>query len=178
MNEQESLLAAIHEEVRLHPYDPSWPFAFVAERERLLSVLPDIFIELQHIGSTAVPGLPAKPIIDILAGVDSMEVAESVAEPLCVSGYTTSVEFNKTLSDRKWFMRWANGHRTHHLHVVVHGGSAWQERLRFRDSLRSNADLADRYAALKSRLAEKHFNDREAYTDAKSDFVRSVLADG
>src|SRR5882724_2398730 len=115
MNEQESLLAAIYEEVRLHAYDPSWPSSYIAERDRLLSVLPGTFIELQHIGSTAIPGLHAKPIIDILAGVESMRAAEAIAEPLCKSGYTTSAEFNETLTDRKWFMRWANGHRTHHL---------------------------------------------------------------
>jgi GrpB-like predicted nucleotidyltransferase (UPF0157 family) len=159
----------------LHAYDPSWPSSYIAERDRLLSVLPGTFIELQHIGSTAIPGLHAKPIIDILAGVESMRAAEAIAEPLCKSGYTTSAEFNETLTDRKWFMRWANGHRTHHLHVVVHGGTVWRERLLFRDMLRSDPDLAARYAALKSQLVAKHPKDREAYTDAKSDFVRSVL---
>lgn len=177
MNEQESLLAAIYEEVKLHEYDPSWPDAFIAERERLLALLPGVFVELQHIGSTAVPGLPAKPIIDILGGVESMAVAESIAGLLCTSGYTTSAEFNETLIDHKWFMRWANGHRTHHLHVVVHGAEVWHERLRFRDALRLQPGLAARYASLKSQLAERHTTDREAYTDAKAEFVRSVLRD-
>jgi GrpB-like predicted nucleotidyltransferase (UPF0157 family) len=68
MNDDESLLAAIYEEVRLHPYDPSWPTSFAAERERLAAALPGVFIELQHIGSTSISGLEAKPIIDILAG--------------------------------------------------------------------------------------------------------------
>ena len=177
MTEQESLLAAIHENVALHAYDFSWPAMFAAERERLLTVLPATFIDVQHFGSTAIPGLAAKPIIDILAGVESMAVAESVAEPLCASGYATSAEFNGELTDRKWFMRWANGHRTHHLHVVVHGDSVWRQRLRFRDALRSNPDLAARYAALKAELAAKHNNDREAYTDAKAAFVLSIAGD-
>ncbi len=103
-----------------------------------------------------------------------MAVAESLAAPLCESGYTTSAEFNATLSDRKWFMRWKNGHRTHHLHVVVHDSQAWRERLSFRDALCSNPALAARYAELKTRSAEKHATDREAYTDAKAEFVRSV----
>ncbi|MBT9552657.1 MAG: GrpB family protein [Hydrogenophaga sp.] len=174
MNEHESLVAAIYEEVKLHAYDPSWPVAYATERERLLSVLPGVFLDVQHIGSTAVPGLAAKPIIDILAGVESMAVAESVTALLCASGYTTSAEFNETLRDRKWFMRWANGHRTHHLHVVVHGGQVWHERLRFRDALCSNPVLAARYAELKAESAEKHPTDRDAYTDAKAEFVRSV----
>jgi len=178
MNDQPSLLAAIHEEVRLHDHDPLWPSAFAAERDRLLSLLAGSFLEVQHIGSTAVPGLPAKPIIDLLGGVSSMAQAESLMDRICSSGYTTSAEFNATLTDRKWFMRWADGRRTHHLHVVVHHGAAWNERICFRDALRSQPDVASRYAALKSRLAEAHATDREAYTEAKSGFVRSVLALG
>jgi GrpB-like predicted nucleotidyltransferase (UPF0157 family) len=176
MDEQESLLAAINEDVQLHTYDSSWPTAFAVERERLSSVVPDTFLELQHIGSTSIPGMHAKPIIDILAGVASMKIAKSIAEPLCASGYTTSADFNATLTDRQWFMRWANGRRTHHLHVVVHGSTAWNERLRFRDRLRRDATLAQRYALLKVELAEKFTNDREAYTDAKAEFVRAVIA--
>jgi GrpB-like predicted nucleotidyltransferase (UPF0157 family) len=157
----------------LHEYDPAWPASYAAERERLLSLLPDVFIDLEHIGSTAVPRLCAKPIIDILAGVESMDMAEASAELICLSGYTTSADFNKTLTDRKWFMRFANGHRTHHLHVVVHESKAWFERLHFR----SQPELAARYAALKSQLAALHPKDREAYTDAKAEFVRSVSED-
>jgi GrpB-like predicted nucleotidyltransferase (UPF0157 family) len=120
--------------------------------------------------------MPAKPIIDILAGVNSMAEADALVEPVCKAGYTTSAEFNATLGDRRWFMRWANGHRTHHLHVVVRGGPVWLDRLRFRDALRSQPTLAANYAALKSDLAARHTADREAYTDAKAEFVRSVLA--
>jgi len=178
MNEDASLRAAIHEEVRLHDPDPSWPARFALERERLLATLPGVFIDLQHIGSTAVPGLPAKPIIDILAGVESMAVAEALAQPLCAAGYTTSAEFNATLADRQWFMRWADGHRTHHLHVVVHAAEAWRQRIDFRDALRRRPELAARYAALKAELAALHGADREAYTEAKADFVRRVLEQG
>jgi GrpB-like predicted nucleotidyltransferase (UPF0157 family) len=177
MTEQESLLAAIHEEVRLHPYDPLWSSGFETERQRLTSLLPGVFLVIEHIGSTAVPGMPAKPIIDLLAGVASMALAKSIAERICASGYTASVEFNETLVDRKWFMRWAAGHRTHHLHVVVQGSNLWHEHLAFRDALRSSPLLAARYAALKSQLAATHTNDREAYTDAKTEFIRSALRD-
>ena len=175
MTEEESLLAAIYEDVELHSYDSSWPQAFEVERDRLLSLFPSTFIDVQHIGSTAVPGLIAKPIIDILASVQSITVAEQLALPLCQSGYTTSAEFNESLSDRKWFMRWANGHRTHHLHLVVHGSPVWHARLRFRNALRSSPELAAKYAALKTQLAATHPNDREAYTDAKAEFVRAIV---
>ena len=176
MNEQESLQAAINEEVHLRPYDPLWPSLFAAERERILGSLPGIFVELQHIGSTAIAGMRAKPIIDVMAGVESMQVARGLAEPICDSGYTTSTEFNATLDDRQWFMRWKNGHRTHHLHVVVYGESAWRERICFRDRLRADSQLAARYSALKERLVQSHGADREAYTGGKSAFVNRVVS--
>ena len=177
MNEHDSLHAAIYEIVKLYDHDASWPAAFLVERERLISLFPAQFVEVEHIGSTAIPGLKAKPIIDILAGVKSMAVAEALAESLCRSGYTMSAEFNKTLVDRKWFMRSANGRRTHHLHVVVHGAKPWNERILFRDALRQQPELAARYAALKSQLAETHRTDREAYTDAKAEFIRAACID-
>ncbi|MDP3357680.1 MAG: GrpB family protein [Polaromonas sp.] len=175
MTDAESLHAAIHEEVALRPYDASWPARFAAEQARLLALLPGRFLAVEHMGSTAVPGLVAKPVIDILAAVESMEQARALTAPLCEAGYTTSAEFNATLSDRQWFMRWADGHRTHHLHVVVHGSKVWGERLRFRDELRASPDLAAAYASLKAELAAAHTTDREAYTEAKADFVRATL---
>jgi GrpB-like predicted nucleotidyltransferase (UPF0157 family) len=177
VTENESLERAIHEEVALVRYDPRWPSLFETERERLVRLFPIQFLDIQHFGSTAIPGMPAKPIIDLLAGVESMAVADSLVESLLNSSYTTSAEFNATLIDRRWFMRWANGRRTHHLHVVVFGGTEWRRRLRFRDVLRSNAEFAHRYALLKKELATQHSLDREAYTRAKSEFVLSVVGD-
>ncbi len=177
MTDEESLHAAIHEDVALHACDAQWPAVFSAERERLHSLLPGRFIDIQHIGSTAVAGLAAKPIVDLLAGVESMGAARALAEPLCRSGYTTSAEFNATLTDRQWFMRWASGHRTHHLHVVVHNSPDWRQRLKFRDLLRGDAALAQRYANLKADLAAIHTHDREAYTEAKTAFIQALVGD-
>jgi len=174
MTDSESLQAAIHEDVALQAYDACWPGLFEAERARLQSLFPDDFIAVEHMGSTAVPGLAAKPVIDILAGVESMAAARALVAPLCANGYTTSAEFNAALADRQWLMRWANGHRTHHLHLVVHGGTPWAQRLRFRDALRADPVLAARYAALKAGLAAQYPKDREAYTEAKAAFVQAV----
>src|SRR5436853_547457 len=99
MTDEESLLAAINEHVTLRAYDCSWPTMFETERERLLSIFPGEFIDIEHIGSTAVYGLTSKPIVDILAGVPSMSAAKELVEPLCRAGYTTSAEFNSTLPD-------------------------------------------------------------------------------
>jgi GrpB-like predicted nucleotidyltransferase (UPF0157 family) len=171
-----SIDRAIREEVRLAAYSEAWPAQFVAERDRLAALFPTQLLAIEHFGSTAIPGMPAKPIVDILAGVESMGVADSLFEPILACGYTTSREFNATLPDRRWFMRSADDRRTHHLHVVVLGSRQWEERLRFRDILRSHAGLAQQYAKLKSELASRHRSDREAYTDAKSEFVSSVVA--
>ena len=108
-----------------------------------------------------------------MAGVESMEVARALSEALSKSGYTTSAEFNKALTDRQWFMRWADGHRTHHLHVLVYGAQPWRERLKFRDVLRTQPELAARYVTLKMALSALHTMDREAYTVAKQAFIQS-----
>lgn len=176
MTPQASLQQAIHEEVALVPYDAMWPALFEAERQRLASLFPHQMLDIQHIGSTAMPGMLAKPVIDILAGVASMAVADALVGPLQASSYTTSAEFNATLSDRRWFMRWDQGRRTHHLHLVVLGDTEWRRRLYFRDRLCADPVLAQSYALLKQALAVQHGADREAYTQAKTAFVLAVVA--
>lgn len=165
---------AIREEIHLAPYDSHWPVLFERERVRLMSRFPQL-LAVEHMGSTAVPGMRAKPIIDLLAGVSSMTEADALFEPVLAFGYTTSRAFNAMLPDRRWFMRSSAGHRTHHLHVVVHLGKVWQEHLRFRDLLRGNAGLAAAYANLKSELAARFTQDRDAYTAAKSAFIAAAL---
>ncbi len=171
----DSLQAAIHEAVVLKAHDGGWAAAFQAERDRLQALLPGVFVQIEHVGSTSVEGMAAKPVIDILAGVESMATARSLSATLCDDLYTTSAEFNALLADRQWFMRWADGHRTHHLHVVVHAGEAWHDHIGFRDRLRSDPALRHAYATLKQRLAEDHADDREAYTAAKAGFIAEAL---
>lgn len=172
----QSLTLAIAEEVRLAAYNPHWAAQFLAERDRLLAILPGCFAGIEHIGSTAVPGLAAKPIIDILAGVNNLDAADAMLEPLCANGYETSAEFNATLPDRRWLMRHALGRRTHHLHLVIFGGERWIQCLKFRDMLRADAAIAARYQRLKEILTDQHRHDREAYTRAKTDFINEVLS--
>lgn len=170
-----SVARAIHEPVALVGYRESWPSAFLAERGRLCRLFPKQLLEIEHFGSTAIPGMPAKPIIDILAAVQSLAVVDDLYEPLLSGGYTTSREFNATLNDRRWFMRVTRGARSHHLHIVESGSAQWRLRLGFRDALRRNAVLAQQYSELKLGLAQEHRNDREAYTAAKAEFVASVV---
>jgi GrpB-like predicted nucleotidyltransferase (UPF0157 family) len=173
---QDSVDRAIREEIVLVPYRDEWPALFLQEKRRLTGLFPDRLLDIEHFGSTAVPGMSAKPTVDMLAGVESMAVADALFAPLLQAGYTTSRAFNAMLPDRRWFMRVADGRRTHHLHLVEHGGPQWLDRLRFRDALRSDARLARRYGELKAELAAKHRFDREAYTAAKGAFVAAVLA--
>jgi GrpB-like predicted nucleotidyltransferase (UPF0157 family) len=176
VTDEESLLSAIHEAVTIVPYDPAWPLLFETERARIAGLLPEL--RLEHIGSTAVPGMPAKPVIDCIATVPTMEAADRLVEQLCRHGYTTSAEFNRALGDRRWLMRHAGGRRTHHLHLVLEQSDRLAECVRFRDRLREHADLARRYAELKQQLADSVGPDREAYTAAKAGFIETVLGRG
>jgi len=171
----DDLLRAINEPVHLLPWDDAWVERFSIERERLQALCPE-FIAIEHIGSTSIPGMSAKPVIDLLAGVRDMSLAEALMLRLLGHGYTTSRAFNDMLPDRRWLMRAAGGHRTHHLHIVVHGGEVWHTHLQFRDAVRADADLAAEYLALKTALAAQHRDDRDAYTNGKDGFVRRVLS--
>jgi GrpB-like predicted nucleotidyltransferase (UPF0157 family) len=174
LTEAELERQAINESVRVAPYDDEWPAQFCAERNRLIPIAPEL-LAVEHVGSTAVPGLAAKPIIDMMAAVPSMEVADRVVERLCSSGYITSAEFNRSLGDRRWLMRHAGGHRTHHLHLVLASSRHWMECIRFRDALRRDSRLAARYADLKQRLAVQFGSDRDGYGNAKAEFITSAL---
>ena len=170
-HEIDELQRAIDEPVVLVPHDGHWAQAFEAERRRLTEALPGFFVEVAHIGSTAVPDLRAKPLIDLLAGVPTMDDAIALNALLDRIGYTTLPAFNEALTTRQWFMRQAGGHRTHHLHAVVHDGPEWSARIRFRDALRADPALRARYQTLKDELVRLHANDREAYTEGKSAFI-------
>ena len=146
---------------------------FEVERDQLESVLERWLAgPIEHIGSTAVPGLIAKPVIDIMAGVRDIASSAQAREALRSLGY---VYFPYRPDEMHWFCKPSPERRTHHLHLVPVNSALWIERLAFRDHLRRSPDAAAEYAALKSALAARHEFDREAYTDGKSGFVQSVL---
>lgn len=153
--------------VEIIEYDSAWPALYEAERERLMPLLAGA--ELHHFGSTAVLGLEAKPVVDMIALVDDLDalIAALVAE----AGYRFPEAFNATLTHRRFLCFPSAAHRTHHLHLVDEHAEL-ERRLRFRDRLRTDPVLARAYVELKRELAARHRDDREAYTDAKSEFVR------
>jgi GrpB-like predicted nucleotidyltransferase (UPF0157 family) len=158
------------------PYDAVWPVRFRIEAQLLHVALSDLQPTIEHIGSTSVPGLAAKPVIDMLVGVSSLDDFEPHADRLSIYGYEYIPEYERVLPDRRFFKRTVNGVRTHHVHVVAKNGLYWKRYLRFRDSLRADAWLAARYAELKRKLAARFRHDRDAYTNGKSGFVEAVLA--
>lgn len=164
------------DEVIIVEYDPLWPVLFEQEATRLRQILAQkLIVCIEHFGSTAVPGLAAKPIIDLLVGVNSLTLAKQVAvSQLEALGY--SYWSDNPDPRRMFFVKGlpSNGLRTHHIHMVEPNSELW-ERLLFRDYLRNHPDEAQRYAYLKRDLAQRFATDREAYTGAKAEYVQSVM---
>ena len=163
--------------VELVGYDAGWPAIYAAEVARVLWVLPaGLVVGAEHFGSTAVPGMAAKPVIDILIAVQSLAAARAEAVgPLEGLGYAFWAD--NPARDRMFFVQGlpAAPRRTHHVHMTEPGGEMWA-RLLFRDVLRTDAGEAARYAALKRELAARFREDREAYTRGKSAYVDAVMA--
>jgi GrpB-like predicted nucleotidyltransferase (UPF0157 family) len=163
------------EPVELTPYSPLWPAVFDVERERLMALFAGESVAIEHIGSTAVPGLGAKPIIDIMLGVDSLSIVEARLEALEADGYRYVKAFEMAIPDRRYFDKLEGNPGRFHLHAVVKDAAFWTRHLAFRDALRADPALAQRYWKVKQRVAARFPNDRAAYTDGKTDFIRGVL---
>ena len=156
-------------------YDPSWPVQFQAECIALQEVLAPLLVSsIEHIGSTAVPTLAAKPIIDIMAPVRTLAASNAAIGLLGSGGYAYYPYKPHVMH---WFCKPSPHYRTHHLHLVPIGSPLWQQRIAFRDALRQSATLIAEYAALKRQLAETFRHDRDAYTNAKTPFIQRVLSE-
>lgn len=157
-------------------YDPHWPLSFEAERAELDRLLaPWLADGVHHIGSTAIAGLSAKPIIDMMAGISDLSAARAAIPVLEEHGYRHAPHRAEAL----WFHKPQHdelAERTHQLHLTEPGSALWRERLTFRDALREDRALRDEYQALKLRLAGAHGEDIKAYTADKRAFVTRVLA--
>lgn len=154
-------------------YDPAWPLRFEAERARILQAIGRWAVAVEHIGSTAVPGLASKPIIDIMVGVADLDSAAHCIAPLQAMGYEYVPEFEATLPERRYFRRRLSGD-AYHLHMVAVTSDFWERHLLFRDYLRVHPETARAYERLKRDLAARFGRDRAAYTDAKTAFITTV----
>jgi GrpB-like predicted nucleotidyltransferase (UPF0157 family) len=177
---EERIQAAVQEYVAVVPYDPRWPSMFRQEKEHLLSSLPGELIgRIEHFGSTAVPGLAAKPIIDMLVEVTDLQETKRRIVPILEShGY--EYFWRPTWAGNippfyAWFIkRDSKGNRTHHIHMIESHFEHW-DRLLFRDYLIEHPDVAEEYSQLKNRLAATYPHDRLAYTEGKTEFVVRVM---
>jgi GrpB-like predicted nucleotidyltransferase (UPF0157 family) len=160
--------------VYLVDHDPQWTVRFAEQRDRLAGLLaPWLAGPIEHVGSTAVPGLRAKPIVDILAPVASLADRDAIVAALRADGWWDWPD--DPTPARLWSLRPDPAARTHHLQVLAAGDERIGALLGFRDALRADPALAGEYAALKERLAAAHPDDRDAYTAAKADFVARVV---
>lgn len=159
--------------VPIERYRPGWPVAFEAERRLLEPVIGEYVVGgIHHVGSTAVPNLPAKPIIDILVGIHDLDSARPCIDLVAPLGYV----YAPCLADEMhWFCKPHLSRRTHQLYLVPAGSPLYRDELRFRDYLRGHRDSRDEYARLKRSLAMKFGRNREGYAEGKTEFVRDVL---
>jgi GrpB-like predicted nucleotidyltransferase (UPF0157 family) len=153
-------------------YDPAWPCKFEALAARVRACLGDLVSCVEHVGSTAVPSLVAKPVIDLDVIVATRSEVPLAIERLARIGYTHQGDLG--VVGREAF-RWPPGEARHHLYLLADGAEELRRHLAFRDAMRADSRLRDEYAALKRRLADQYRNDRAAYVAGKSDFVESVL---
>ena len=159
----------------LAPYDPSWPSKFDAERRTLLSLVAPWRFRIEHVGSTSVPGVGAKPIIDILLGCDRISEFEGCIPALQRAGWQYLPENEEELPERRFLAKPTTQPRSFHLQAVALRTRFWAQHLLFRDRLRESPEIASSYATLKVALARKLGDDREAYTRGKASFITSVL---
>jgi GrpB-like predicted nucleotidyltransferase (UPF0157 family) len=163
--------------VEIVDYDPRWASLYLEERTRILAVIGRLGVAIEHIGSTAVVGLSAKPIIDIMVGVDRISDAQLCMGPLGRLGYEYRPEHEVTMPERRFFGKGMPPKEQHyHLHMVEKGGEFWSRHLAFRDYLRTHPETSRQYCELKKRLASEYGSDREGYTEAKTSFIESVVA--
>ena len=162
------------EKVEVADYDESWPAAFQTERKVLIAAIGEYVVgSIEHVGSTSVPGLSAKPIVDIQVGVASLDKSRSAFEALEEIGYCyDSAVCPHTMH---FFDKRVQGKQPYNLQLIPYRSDCWNMRIAFRDYLRTHLDVAHEYADLKHELARRFRFDRKGYGKAKSSFIRRIV---
>lgn len=162
-------------EIVICDYDPNWVARFEREHDLLTAALASFSPIIEHIGSTSVPNLAAKPVIDIMIGIPLEERLNELIEPIEALGYEYVQKYESDMPFRRFFRKETSGIRSHHIHAVAIMGNFWRRHLAFRDWLRSHSEDAHAYEALKRQLCIRYRFDSDRYTDAKSDFIEGIL---
>jgi GrpB-like predicted nucleotidyltransferase (UPF0157 family) len=160
--------------IEIVDYDATWPRQFEEEKRRILAAIGRYVAAVEHVGSTAVPDLAAKPIVDILVGLRSLADATNCINPLKGLGYEYVPEWEAELPERRYFRRVVPQPRTHHIHMVETTSEFWRRQLLFRDYLRAHLEDARAYETLKRDLASRFEVGRD-YAAAKSVFISAIL---
>lgn len=158
--------------IKLSPHREEWHELFAAEAQQLTIPAGKYALAIEHIGSTAICGIAAKPIIDIALAVREIADVEQIIQPFENLGYVYRGE--NGIHNRHYFRK-GSPRRTHHLHVVTYKSDLWRNHLLFRDYLRANPQIAVQYENLKREMAQTHRENREAYTEGKTEFIENVL---
>jgi GrpB-like predicted nucleotidyltransferase (UPF0157 family) len=161
------------QEVVIEAYNSDWIREFENERKKLSQALSSKAIQIEHIGSTSISGMPSKPILDIAVSVNNLDDADMFIESLSTLGYeyVPKMEF----PNRRFFRKGERKKGTHHLHVYEQSSDEWRNNLLFRNFLRSHPEQAAAYAQLKKKLASLYAEDRTTYTQMKAPFIQSVI---
>ncbi|CAN7525872.1 GrpB family protein [Paenibacillus sp. LjRoot153] len=161
------------QEVVIESYNPNWLQKFENEKKKISQNLPINAVNIEHIGSTSIVGMPSKPIVDIAVSVNNLDEADLFIEPLRTLGYeyVPKLEF----PNRRFFRKGESKKGTHHLHVYERTSVEWSNNLLFRNYLRSHPEKAAAYAELKKHLATLFAEDRTTYTQMKAPFIQSVI---
>jgi GrpB-like predicted nucleotidyltransferase (UPF0157 family) len=169
--------SATIQRLQISSYDPRWVLEFEAERDRVAQALGKLACRIDHNGSTAVPGLETKPIIDIQVSVEQLQPLRAYSEPLCALGYVHVSHVDDTVCP--FFHRPKEWPHTHHVHIVQSGEYEERRTLAFRDFLREHSDVAREYVALKRQLATQvnavDCSSRETYAKTKSEFIDRMV---
>jgi len=158
-------------QVKLFAYESGWQILFLEERDRLQAGIGEYVLDIQHIGSTSIPGMPAKPILDIGIAITNFEEGVRCIHPMEKLGYRYKGENGIPL--RHYFVK--GSPRTHHVHMVELESEEWRSHLLFRDYLIKNPETARSYERLKQKLAKQFVTERAAYQAGKDSFIKAVL---
>lgn len=158
--------------IEVVPHHPQWFELFQMEAEKIAAVFGPEIIAIEHIGSTAIPGIKAKPIIDILVEVRDIEIVEAFNDKMIRLGYEPRGEFG--IPGRRYFSKGSDTRRTHHVHIFQTGNPETERHLNFRDYLSAHPEDAQAYSRLKETLTQKFPEAPDNYTDAKSEFIREI----
>ncbi|MFD2629486.1 GrpB family protein [Oceanobacillus kapialis] len=162
--------------VNLSEYKEEWESQYEYEKSRIMDVLGDEIVGIEHIGSTSIKGLKAKPIIDILVGVRDLITVTNFMRPL--NKISFEYVHKPELLDRRFFKKGSLETCTFHLHICEINSKEWEEKLIFRDYLRKHPQMAKQYASLKTELASKYTYDRQTYTKHKEPFIKYIIEKG